>query len=408
MAGELAPVVLVVPVVPGLGGNGLAMRAGMVLEALAQRCEVDLVVVPVSGPLAETAWASAVARSLVVVESVGDRASAREHLTGQLRDPLLRERLARSAPLPQRALAVPPTLATQALAELIPRARGARSVFVLRGYLAPFGCTLARSLQARRLIVDLDDDDEQFERSAGRAHEADAIARLWRAWLPDADIVCTAAAHEASAIAARFGLASVRALPNAIRPPARTTPPPGKRRLLFVGNLTYAPNLEAAHLLAHEILPLVRETHTDATVDLVGPHDGSIAASPHVRVAGQVADVRAWYEGADVVVAPLLRGGGTRIKVLEAFAHRRPVVATAAAVSGLALRDGREVALGASPAELADRVGALLADPRRAAAMVEAASATLRSHYLQEVVAEQVWALVADEFPRRDPGAVST
>ena len=406
-AGDGAPVVLVVPVVPALGGNGLAMRAGMVLEALAQRCEVELVVVPVSGPLAETDWARTLARSLVVVEPLGDAASAREHLTRQLADPLLRERLQRAAPLPARARAVPPTLAAAAAAQLVPRARRARALFVMRGYLAPFGCTLARSLQARRVIVDLDDDDEQFERSAGRAEEADAIARLLRAWLPDADVVCAAAAHEASALAARYGLRSVVALPNAIRAPAATTPPPGERRLLFVGNLTYAPNLEAAHLLAHEILPLVRESHPDASVDLVGPHDGSIAPASHVRVTGRVVEVRPWYEGADVVVAPLRRGGGTRIKVLEAFAHGRPVVATAAAVSGLAVRDGHDVALGSSPRELADRVGALLAEPQRAAAMVAAATATLSSHYLQEVVAEQVWALVAGELRRWEPGAVS-
>jgi glycosyltransferase involved in cell wall biosynthesis len=402
-----APVVLVVPVVPALGGNGLAMRAGMVLEALAEHCEVDLVVVPVSGPLAGTAWASSLARSLVVVEPVSDPATAREHLTRQLADPLLRERLARSAPLPQRARSVPATLAAAALSGLLPRARGARALFVLRGYLAPFGCALARALQAGRVIVDLDDDDEQFERSAGRVQEADAIGRLARAWLPDADIVCAAAPHEASAMAERYGLHLIRVLPNAIRPPAQTTVPPGEQRLLFVGNLTYAPNLDAAQVLAHEILPLVRETNPDATVDLVGPHDGSIVPAPHVRVAGQVAEVRPWYEGADVVVAPLLRGGGTRIKVLEAFAHRRPVVATAAAVSGLAVRDGHEVALGGSPQELADRIGALLAQPRRAAAMVQAATGTLSSHYLQEVVAEQVWALVADELPQRALGGAS-
>jgi len=403
-AGGGAPVVLVVPIVPALGGNGLAMRAGMVLEALAERCEVDLVVVPVSGALAETAWASAVARSLVVVAPVGDPASAREHLTRQLADPLARGRLERSAPLPERARLVPPTLAAQALPALLPRARRARALFVLRGYLAPLGCALAAALQAQRLIVDLDDDDEQFERSAGRGGEADAIARLAREWLPDADFVCAAAAHEASVIAARYGLSSVRVLPNAVRPPAHTTAPPGERRLLFVGNLTYEPNLEAAHMLAHEILPLVRERHPDATVDLVGPNDGSLEPSSHVRVAGRVAELAPWYDGADVVVAPLLRGGGTRIKVLEAFAHRRPVVATAAAVAGLAVRDGHEVSLGGTPRELAERVGALLAEPRRAAAMVEAAGGMLASQYLQEVVAQQVWALAADEPPQSEPG----
>jgi hypothetical protein len=386
------PVVLVSPIVPAAGGNGLAMRAGMVLEALAGRCEVDLVVVPVSGPLAQTAWAGSLARSLITVEPLGDPATARQHLTRQLADALLRE-----APLPERVRAVPPTLAAQAAAELLPRARRARAVFVLRGYLAPLGCTLARALEAQRVVVDLDDDDEAFERAGGREQEADAIARLACAWLPGVDVVCAAAPAEASAIAARYGLRPLRVLPNAVRPPAVTSSPPGDQRLLFVGNLTYAPNLEAASVLAHEILPIVRETHPAATLELVGRHDGALASSPHVDVAGHVEDLARCYAGADLVVAPLRRGGGTRIKLLEAFAHRRAVVATPAAVSGLAVRDGHEVALGGSAQEIAAHVGALLEEPRRAAEMVEAAARVLSERYLQDVVARQVWDLVGDE-----------
>jgi glycosyltransferase involved in cell wall biosynthesis len=139
----------------------------------------------------------------------------------------------------------------------------------------------------------------------------------------------------------------------------------------------------------------VRETHPQATVDLVGRHDGAISPSPHVRVAGAVGDLAPWYAGADLVVAPLRRGGGTRIKLLEAFAFRRAVVATPAAVSGLDVSDGREVAIGRSPRELAELAGSLLAHPARAAAMVERAAATLSAHYTQDVVAPQVRALTA-------------
>jgi glycosyltransferase involved in cell wall biosynthesis len=397
------PVVLVAPIVPAKGGNGLAMRAGMVLEALADRCEVDLVVVAVSGAVAETDWAAGLARSLTLLSPVGG-AAARPYLTRQLADPLLRERLAATAPLPARAAAVPPTLAADAIARMPAAARGARAVFVLRGYLAPFGCMLARALAAARIVIDLDDDDEAFARSSGLSDEADAIGRLGRAWLPEADVVCTAAQAEAAAVAERYGLRSVRALPNAVRLPARVAPPPpGAGRLLFVGNLTYAPNLEAAVVLAREILPVVRENHPHATVDLVGAHAGlgGEASAEHVRVAGAVAELEPWYEGADVVVAPLLRGGGTRIKVLEAFANRRAVVATPAAVAGLEVRDGREVLLGDSPRELARHVTALLDDPRRGAVLVVAAARTLAARYTQEVVAPAVWELVAPAATER-------
>ena len=73
-------VVLVVPVVPAPGGNGLAMRAGMLLEAVAARCGVDLVIVPVSGPAEDIAWAAGLARSVTVLAPARRRA-ARAALT---------------------------------------------------------------------------------------------------------------------------------------------------------------------------------------------------------------------------------------------------------------------------------------------------------------------------------------
>ena len=54
-------------------------------------------------------------------------------------------------------------------------------------------------------------------------------------------------------------------------------------------------------------------------------------------------DVRPYLELADIIVAPLAAGAGTRLKLLEAFAARRPVVATTKAAEGLAMRDGIEL-----------------------------------------------------------------
>ena len=81
--------------------------------------------------------------------------------------------------------------------------------------------------------------------------------------------------------------------------------------------------------------------------------------APGVRVAGYVEDLRPWYRGADVVVVPLRHGGGTRIKVLEAFAYRRPVVATPLAVAGLDVRDRREALLADSSPRWPRRLGAV-------------------------------------------------
>jgi glycosyltransferase involved in cell wall biosynthesis len=389
-------IVLVVPLVPATGGNGLAMRAGMLLEALASHGDVDLIIVPVSGGAEDTAWAAGLARSLTLVAPVSG-GPARSHLTRQLADPLLRDRLARSAPLPARAMAAPPTLAHDVLARRGVLARRPRAVVVMRGYLAPFGLTLAAILQAGRTVIDLDDDEEMLARSYGDTAAADAVARLARAWLPAADVVCAASAREAEAMALRYELPFVRALPNGVRLPSPLAAPPGEHRLLFVGNLTYAPNVEAAKLLTTEVLPLVQAKHPDATLDLVGRHAGGLAEAPATRLAGPVADLRPWYGGADVVVAPLWHGGGTRIKVLEAFAYGRPVVATPLAVSGINVRNGREVLLADSPQALADAVSTLFENPALGARLCEHAGLAVTERHAQSVVARLVWELVTDD-----------
>jgi glycosyltransferase involved in cell wall biosynthesis len=376
----------------------------MHLEALAGRFAVDLVIVPVAGPASDLAWATALARSVVVVTPVDDE-TARKHVTAQLADATLRRRLRETAPLPARVAAAPPTLADDALRLLDTKGSPPRAVFVLRNYLAPFGCTLARRLESPRVVVDLDDDDENFGRSMGDDEEADAVARLARVWLPDADVLCAASADEARTIATRYGLTNVATIPNAVRPAPTIPPPPGDRRLLFVGNLTYSPNLEAAHILVHEILPIVRTRYPEATVDLVGPHTGNNALeADHVRVAGLVDSVEPWYRGADVVVVPLRHGGGTRIKVLEAFAYRRPVVATACAVAGLAVTDGSDVLVAESAGELARHILELFDDGERGARLVQHATHTFDAHYSLRVISPLVCNLV-EERPLRNTRA---
>jgi glycosyltransferase involved in cell wall biosynthesis len=299
-------------------------------------------------------------------------------------------------------MAAPPTLARDVLTQLGAHARRPLAVVAMRGYLAPLGITLGGLLDAGRTVIDLDDDDEMLARSYGDSAEADAAARLARAWLPDANVVCAASPPEAAAMASRYELPYVRTLPNGVRLPAPLAPPPGEHRLLFVGNLTYAPNLEAAQVLISEVLPRVQAKHPDATLDLVGPQAGALAGAPAaVRVAGCVADLRPWYGGADVVVAPLWHGGGTRIKVLEALAYGRPVVATPLAVSGIDVRGNREVLLADSPQALAEAVSALFDDPALGARLCEHAGRVVRERYAQNVVARLVWDLVAGDPAER-------
>ena len=176
--------------------------------------------------------------------------------------------------------------------------------------------------------------------------------------------------------------------------------------MLFVGNLTYRANVEAATTLAREVLPMVRATRPGATAALVGPCDGQVEAlaGDGLEVAGRVDDLDPWYAGADVVVVPLRHGSGTRIKVLEAFAHRRPVVATPTAVAGLDVEHG-EVLLGATPGDLAAAVLEVLRDDDLADRLVMSAGALHHDRYAPAAVAPVIRGVVLGrpDGPEEEP-----
>jgi len=79
-------------------------------------------------------------------------------------------------------------------------------------------------------------------------------------------------------------------------------------------------------------------------------------------VTGSVPDMRPYFEAARVVIAPLMIGGGTRVKILEAQAMERPVVSTSLGAEGLDVRDGHSILLADAPDSFAMQVARLLTD----------------------------------------------
>lgn len=356
----------------------------MLLDALAGAGPVDVVVVPVSGPAEGDEWLTATARRVVVADPLTPR--PRAAVATELGDPRRRAELLEWEALPTRARVIRPELADVACAAL--GHASSTLVVAFRSHLAPFGVRMAQRLHSTRVVVDADDDDEGLLRAEGDDRGADEYAHLARTWLVAADRVLVASPVDAAAMAARHGF-TVDPLPNAVSRPATVTDPPGRSRILYVGNLTYAPNVDAVRALVLDVLPVVREQVPTATVDVVGAYDARLAdlgAYAGVRLVGPVGDITPWYAGADLVVIPLPRGAGTRIKVLEAFAHRRPVVATPAAVSGLEVVDGRSVHLGVTATELAAHATRILGAPDEARRTVDDADAVLAEHYLLDVV----------------------
>lgn len=140
------------------------------------------------------------------------------------------------------------------------------------------------------------------------------------------------------------------------------SPPPS---IVFVGNFMHPPNVDAALRLITEIFPLVSRRHPDSVLYIVGdgpPGEIERKRSRRVIVTGRVPDVTPYVDRAALVAVPVRFGGGMRVKVLEALAAGKAVVASSRALEGLDLLDEEHVLVAESDSEFAEAMSTLLSD----------------------------------------------
>src|SRR5262249_35666471 len=144
------------------------------------------------------------------------------------------------------------------------------------------------------------------------------------------------------------------------------------------------PNVTAAIFLAREVFPQVRRRFPDARLQIVGrnppPEVQSLGALPGVEVTGGVPDVKPYLRGAHLLAVPLEAGGGTRLKILEAFASGLPVGSTPTGCEGLQATHGEHLVI-ARREQFAEGVLAVLADPAWGSALAARARALAQSRY---------------------------
>ena len=159
-------------------------------------------------------------------------------------------------------------------------------------------------------------------------------------------------------------------------------------RLLFIGSFVHEPNRDAARFLVRRLAPELRTERVPFAMVIAG-----LQAPPWLRKAGgagvtvisDAPDLEPLYRSADIVLAPLPHGGGTKNKTLEAMAWGLPVLGTTQAFTGLPQLDGR----------------AFVVRPARPAARAPRASAPLRDD--PELRLHLGLARAATTWPRRTP-----
>jgi glycosyltransferase involved in cell wall biosynthesis len=174
--------------------------------------------------------------------------------------------------------------------------------------------------------------------------------------------------------------------------------------LLFTGDLSFDPNVQAAAALATEVFPAVRRSCPEVELRLVGrtPVPRVLALrSPGITVLADVPTMLPHLHAATIYVAPLVTGAGTRTKLLEAMAAGLPIVTSSVGLEGIEATPGREVMIADDPAATASTVVQLLQDPGRRQRLGQAARRLAESRYDWATCLAPVETLYVELFPRR-------
>ena len=393
---------------PDFTGTGTAMRCGIMVEALAAYYKVFLLVIPILGtPLIRKPSR----------EMLGLCESVAEYSVEGREDTAYRRVNDASAPQARLAAAAGSSktwLGRFVTAETV---RGANSLYagvrfdavhVFRLDMAPFATPHLEADPRRRplRVLDLDEVESRTRRRLAALYElngetalaaferveADKYDRLEREYLPRFDEVWVASHTDREEASALCGAARVLVVPNAVRlpecPPATKTA--GTFTLFFVGAMAYYPNRDGVAYLCSQVVPRLRELAGRPFQVFVAGRDSDLvrdlAREPEVTVAGPVPDLAPYYAATDAVIVPLRAGGGSRIKILEAFSYQRPVVSTAVGAEGLNLRHESEILLADSPEDLARCCAWVMEQPMRARAMAGRAYQWVRANHSLETV----------------------
>jgi glycosyltransferase involved in cell wall biosynthesis len=148
--------------------------------------------------------------------------------------------------------------------------------------------------------------------------------------------------------------------------------------LVFVGSFIHPPNVDAAMRLITAIFPEVQARFPELILYVVGdrpPRQIHQMANKNIVVTGRVSDVTPYLDRATLVIVPLRLGGGMRVKVLEALAAGKAVVASPLAIEGLDIVDGDQICLAESDQDFVEQIVQLLDDADRRASLAARARA---------------------------------
>lgn len=150
----------------------------------------------------------------------------------------------------------------------------------------------------------------------------------------------------------------------------------------FVGNFKMAPNLKAARFLVDQVLPLLQRSVPNVVLRLAGdglPED--ILVRPGLEIYGPVDDASEFVASCAISALPIRVRGGVPLKLIEAMALGRPIVATPELVAGLPITPGEDMLVVTDTDAFADAIIRLITEPQLATRLATHARATFESEF---------------------------
>jgi glycosyltransferase involved in cell wall biosynthesis len=201
------------------------------------------------------------------------------------------------------------------------------------------------------------------------AHNLDAAGwrRYWAKALPAFDRLVAFTEGDRESLAAVVSRPRITTIGLGVDLPSEPLSAVGgeERTVVYVGSYTHPPNLDAALRLLRSVMPAVRARVPGARAVVVGPDPPSElldAATSEDVVTGMVDRVEPFIDQASLLALPIRLGGGMRVKLLEALAAGKAVVASRRAAAGLEVRSGDQLVLAESDEQFVEAIASLLID----------------------------------------------
>lgn len=168
----------------------------------------------------------------------------------------------------------------------------------------------------------------------------------------------------------------------------------GYKNLLFVGTLSYEPNIDGLFWFTKYVLPAIAEKYPDVRLIVVGKGWSDrldvLKINTSIEIVGEVDDLTKYYHNSFISIVPLFSGSGTRLKILEAMSFGTIVVSTTKGIEGIDALNGEHAFIANSVEEFVVQITNLFENPERTAEVVQRAKKLVDEKYDWDIVTKNL------------------